>query len=237
MNRLLLTLSLMLAVPAFATTFNSRSAEFDGSQKATLPASTPSLKGDKPVTIVVSVKIPDPAGWGGIVQKATSGDNGFELVANTRFLRIYLQNGSTTLDKQMDNAELSEAWNTVAMTYDPSGEVHMYVNGSEVGIHNSYPVTLTTPYDNSALPVEVGAGFKGKMSQLQIYQRVLTPTEIAALSSGATPTDPQTLATSDDLISHLPLGDKPDNKHTMHDDAGQSTGTVSGDISFSTDHP
>lgn len=217
--------------------FNTRSTTFSGSEKVKLSKNVPNLKGDQPMTAVVSLKIADPAGWGGLVQKSDTSDNGFELVANSRFLRLYMQNGSATLDKQTNSAILSEDWNTIAVTYDPSGEVHMYCNGSEVAIHDSYPVTLTTPYDNSNLPTRIADGFKGKMAQFCLYQRVLSPTEIAALSTGATPVDPQSLDTSDDLIFQLALGDKPDNKNTMHDRAGDYDGKVDGNITFSTDHP
>lgn len=215
--------------------FNTRSVTFDGTQKITCPATTPNLDASLPFTIFGVLKLDgDLAGWGGLVQKCTDADEGLELVANSRSLRLYMQHGAEVLDQQAGNV-LTTDFNAFACSFDPSTQaVKMYINGTPVATTGPAS-TITGPVPNSALSVEIGKALIGTLNSLQIYQRVLTDAEVAALSTGATPTDPQTLDTSDDLVAQLDLGPKPDNKVTMHDTAGQATGTVSGSIVITTD--
>jgi hypothetical protein len=92
------------------------------------------------------------------------------------------------------------AWNHVACTYD-GATISAYINGQSVGSSSASgnigsPTTLGIGYD----PVN-GRYFAGKMDDVRIYNRALSPTEIAQIKAPAptptitltpTPTPPST---------------------------------------------
>jgi hypothetical protein len=72
------------------------------------------------------------------------------------------------------------AWQHIAGTYD-GNNLRLYVNGSQVG---SLPYTGTV---NTGSGIELSSGgepYDGRLDDLRIYNRALTPSEIAALAAG-----------------------------------------------------
>lgn len=104
------------------------------------------------------------------------------------------------------NAITLNQWQHVAVTWDGSrsyANAHIYVNGKEVAYAISDNAVGTRASD-AAQNLFIGnnpaltRSFKGVIDDVQIYNRVLTPEEIAALAGGTTPppsdTTPPTVA-------------------------------------------
>ena len=82
--------------------------------------------------------------------------------------------------------DVSSAWHHFAFTYD-NGTATLYVDGSSV-------LSASTTIDTQGTTFNIGAGvntetgMRGYIAAVRIYNRVLTPAEIAALATEFTPT-------------------------------------------------
>jgi hypothetical protein len=76
------------------------------------------------------------------------------------------------------------SWYHTAFTYDGT-TVKLYLNGEEVGAQSFN----LTPNSNKNIPLRIGATsgsvdryFNGKIEDVRLYKRVLTPTEVKLLA-------------------------------------------------------
>jgi hypothetical protein len=223
--------------------FNTRSASLGGSSSITLRRSTTLLDGG-PVTLAMNLKQPGSPSTGVLFKKRSDGGGaGYILFASATYLQVIKEaaNGTRCRVQSSDTLLTSNTWVHVAVTDDGSGMaagIKMYLNGQ--------PVTTSTIQDNlsgaitNSEPVTLGNTFQTLMTNAAGYARQLSDSEVASLvvtTGHPTPTDPETLSTQPDLLLQMPFGPTPDNKHTVHDQAGSNDGDVSGSITFSTDVP
>jgi hypothetical protein len=76
---------------------------------------------------------------------------------------------------------LLNTWTHVAVTYD-GAKIRIYFNAVEVGRRNAYGSLIPT-----SQPMEIGAGFQGRIDEVRIYTRALSAAELAL--DRATPVD------------------------------------------------
>jgi hypothetical protein len=131
-------------------------------------------------------------------------DNGPAGVA--RFKTIFRNNNNTPTNYQADNGvqDVSGAFNTwvnYIITYDETGVVRSYINGSLTTTKTGTPVPtqpqfsnvgpvvfgalhfMTVPSSTSGSTGEGWAGYlSGKLDEVRIYNKALTPIEVSALA-------------------------------------------------------
>jgi hypothetical protein len=73
-------------------------------------------------------------------------------------------------------------WTHIAVTYD-GARIRIYFDATEVATRSAAGTLLQT-----SEPMEIGAGFPGRIDEVRVYSRALTPVEIAL--DRATPIDP-----------------------------------------------
>jgi hypothetical protein len=175
--------------PTWTTGYSSGGVSFDGSNDAvTVPASA-TLNNLSAITI---------SAW---MRPNNSGENSFgRIIQKTGGFMLYLSSGNqvvfevpystTAVKRQSSNNVVSYGtWTHVVVTWTGSATgntIHIYLNGTEVG----YLATTNgsgTRADDSAGALNIGNNaaqdrtFNGILDEVRVYNRALTPTEVAAL--------------------------------------------------------
>jgi hypothetical protein len=97
----------------------------------------------------------------------------------------YDNSGFNQYAKSAANAIVLGQWHHLAATYDGTTK-RMYVDGAEVAMMTQ---TVPLPYDNQAMKIGCDDNapeaefYAGTLDDLQIYNRALSPSEIAALAA------------------------------------------------------
>jgi predicted outer membrane repeat protein len=68
-------------------------------------------------------------------------------------------------------------WTHVAASLSPDEMMRIFVNGSEVGAHGW--TCTATPFKLSTAPIRIGAGLKGNVDEVAVYNRALSVEEIS----------------------------------------------------------
>jgi hypothetical protein len=183
----------------------------DGTKKAyatTIP--TDAIKNMKQYTVNLWVNTPQNTGATGLFSLGnTQGfwaninmffENG-GTTTNARFKTIFVDNGVEfdTGVPTINNA--FNSWTSYTGTYDGAGNFRSYVNGSLVGTNtkaglgdirflNLGPIVfgalhfMTVPSSTAATGAQDWAGYlPGKLDEIRVYNRALTPIEVSALST------------------------------------------------------
>ena len=110
--------------------------------------------------------------------------NAFDLVIKNKQARFRINNGGAGSATIIGNTILSEnIWYFIAGVYSKSeGKIRIYLNGEEDSPAVDYTATINTGDD----PVRIGVNvndlwFNGKIDEVRIYNRALSPTEIQIL--------------------------------------------------------
>jgi hypothetical protein len=84
-------------------------------------------------------------------------------------------------------------WFHYATSYDmvAGGKIQLYLNGVNLNALSNTIPPGSTPYDDSASGFSIGNGagfpFNGELSDVRIYNAVLSPSQIASVAAGGTP--------------------------------------------------
>lgn len=139
----------------------------------------------------------------------------------------------------------TNAWSHVVFTNDGNNlstslQGGPYVNNSFITSTNNFysansggippSADLLLGYDTSGSPGSI-TYFQGDITQVAIYNRVLTSGEITADYNGGTPVDPRTLGSAGALIAWYQFNSD------LTDSIGSNNGTGVGSPTFSTNHP
>jgi len=102
-----------------------------------------------------------------------------------------INTSSGQIESVGSNSSVSiNTWYHVVMTYNNSGDkvVHLYQNGQEV-TYSTKGTTTSAPLDDSSYSLYIGEigtwDFNGKIDDLRIYNRALTPSEVEGLYNWA----------------------------------------------------
>ena len=115
-------------------------------------------------------------------------------------------------------------WNHVAVSFDGT-TYRLYVNGVEV--HTSNALAGRTPYPSNQFYIgRVENYFPGRVDDMRLYRRVLTPTELLALANG---NQPVTAPTTTSLAGALQVNGSLTLNDGVLDSAGYDI-TLSGDL-------
>lgn len=180
----------LLNNPTRTTGQSGGALSFDGSNDAVSVAASSSLNNLSAVTISAWMR-PNNVGensFGRILQK----ENGPKLfLTSTNQLSFEVPYSTASLNRQTANNVVSYGtWTHVVVTWDGSAtgsNVHIYLNGTEV---SSYAFTRNgsgTRTDDSTGVLNIGNNasqdrtFNGLLDEVSIYNRALTPAEVAAL--------------------------------------------------------
>lgn len=124
-----------------------------------------------------------------MVTKDDLGDRSWQIYLTTADIqyRIYDSTGNESVLMTADPLSVYGEWTHLAFVFDPSGWQRIYRNGTEVA---SSTHSFSGLNDNTA-PLRLGAGywtplgypyyFKGKLDEVGVYPKVLSPDDIAAL--------------------------------------------------------
>ena len=96
-------------------------------------------------------------------------------------IRFNITAGGTTASVQYDASSFGHStWAHFAMTWDSSGSVKGYINGTEVGEAAEYPDTFAGTIDTVYLGQNTsgGAYFKGQMDEVSIWTEVMDISEL-----------------------------------------------------------
>jgi hypothetical protein len=182
--------------PTRTTGQSGGALSFDGSNDAvTVPASG-TLNNLSAVTISAWMR-PNSSGensFGRIIQKT----NGFMLYLSSGNQVVFQVPYSTTdVKRQTSNNVVSYGvWTHVVVTWDGSAtgsNIHIYLNGTEVASYLATTNGVGTRVDDSAGALNIGNNatqdrtFNGLLDEVSIYNRVLSPAEVAALTAGNGP--------------------------------------------------
>lgn len=183
----------------------------DASKKAYATAvASPAVRAMTQYTVSFWVNTPQNTGATGIIGLGdTQGFWGninvfFENGGTTtlaRFKTIYSDNGVTRDNNIQDVQNGFNNWVQYVITYDGAGNFSSYVNGSlartttvagmgAIRFTNIGPIVfgalhfMTVPSSTTGSPGEGWAGYlPGKMDEVRIYNKALTPIEVSALST------------------------------------------------------
>jgi hypothetical protein len=111
-------------------------------------------------------------------------------------IRCYLgtQSGSPAISTAMDGTISLNTWQHLALTYDHSGDrlVHLYKDGKEMEYAGQ--IAATGPLSSDALGNLLIGGydqatrwFDGRIDDVRLYSRALSPLEIQLLAQGDLP--------------------------------------------------
>ncbi|MBN9889376.1 LamG domain-containing protein [Salipiger abyssi] len=216
-----------------------------GNYEIEIPNST-SLQPASEVTLSVWAKSDWSTGGQVLIAKqvgtgSTDWRNSYTLLVSSPNLQGYAGHGGNMQGISYDFSPETDRWYHFAYTYSDSANTHkLFIDGVEVNSgsnsaslgYNTSPVTLGFDYEDEALTQNL-YHFGGVMDDVRIYNRALSPTEIAELYSGGCPGgSPKYIqaCTSDDtltngLISHWKF-DEETGSATAYDSMTGITGTV-----------
>lgn len=163
---------------------------FDGSNDAVTVPPSASLNNLSALTISAWMR-PNNFGensFGRIMQK----ENGFKLYLSSSNQVVFEVPYSTTAVKRQsaNNVVTYGTWTHVVVTWTGSATgstIHIYLNGSEVTSYLATTNGVGTRTDDSAGDLNIGNNgaqdrtFNGLLDEVSIYNRALTPAEVAAL--------------------------------------------------------
>lgn len=111
--------------------------------------------------------------------KGLVGQEEWKLWLNTtQSVNIYRSCSNSSIEFPSEATLLPEQWNYVLVTYD-GAMLRFYINGSESGAH-AFTKACTDSGQGVRLSSSSG-GFSGRMDEMVVYNRALTPNEILTL--------------------------------------------------------
>jgi hypothetical protein len=165
--------------PARTTGKNGSALSFDGLNDLVTVPDSASLDVTSALTMEAWVYPTSNSGYRTIVMKEKPGLYNWALYGSTTTGvpngRVYT---SADLDIKNPTKLTLNAWTHVAVTYD-GATLRMYIGGQQTVTR-----AVTGPLTTSAGPLQIGGNsiwqewFKGRLDDLRIYNRALTPTEI-----------------------------------------------------------
>ncbi len=114
-----------------------------------------------------------------LMAKGLVGQEEWKLWLNTtQSVNIYRSCSNSSIEFPSEATLLPEQWNYVLVTYD-GAMLRFYINGSESGAH-AFTKACTDSGQGVRLSSSSG-GFSGRMDEMVVYNRALTPNEILTL--------------------------------------------------------
>lgn len=176
--------------PTRTTGYASGGVSFDGSNDAVIVPASATLNNLSAITI---------SAW---MRPNNSGENSFgRIIQKTGGFMLYLSSGNqvvfevpystTAVKRQTSNNVVSYGtWTHVVATWTGSATgntIHIYLNGTEVASYLATTNGSGTRNDDSAGALNIGNNgaqdrtFNGILDEVRVYNRVLSPAEVAAL--------------------------------------------------------
>ncbi|WP_155358491.1 DNRLRE domain-containing protein [Acrocarpospora macrocephala] len=145
----------------------------------------PVMRTDQSFTVSAWLNLEDDSNWYEVFRQMGSVKPAFYLGVNppNKQLEFVIYNNDTSgaigYGVWAGTVPLKR-WFHLTGVYDrTAGRVYLYLNGQQIGT-NTVPLTW-----NANGTMTLGAVFNGKLDDIRVYQKVLTPTEIAALAAGS----------------------------------------------------
>lgn len=176
--------------PTWTTGHLAGGLSFDGSNDVVSVAPSASLNNLSAVTLSAWIR-PNNAGensFGRVLQK----ESGLKLyLTSSNQVAFEVTHGTTNLKRTTGSNAISYGtWTHVVVTWTGSAtasNVHIYLNGTEVGSYSTTTNGSGTRTDDSTGNLNIGnnatldRSFNGLLDEIRIYNRVLSAAEIAAL--------------------------------------------------------
>jgi hypothetical protein len=173
----------MLSGPSWTTSGRFGSAlQFDGVNDLVTIADAASLDLSTGMTVEAWVNPDVLSGWRTVVLKEAPSGLAYALYANDNLPRWagYINTGGPDLSAKSSSALPLNVWSHVAVTYEGT-TIRLYQNGTQVGTQAATGRIIATSGvlrigGNTVWP----EWFAGRIDEVRIYNRALTPAEIAA---------------------------------------------------------
>jgi hypothetical protein len=177
------------------------------------------------------------AGWYEFANPIISGErlwrkNNHLLRTNGSTNILFYHEFSTTAGvwRTTDGVITDGEWFFIAATYDSSdtdNDPIFYVNEdtpsvSETGTPEG---TVVSDAANNLFLSFTSSGFDGNQDNITIWNKILSPSEIAELYNSGVPTDPTEHSAAANLVTWFPMGDG-DTYPTLTDNVGDNDGTM-----------
>ena len=178
----------------YVTGYNGASTalDFDGSNDRVVFPNSSSIDITDAVTVSFWVNKTSHIDWSGLVYMANTGtDIGGSFsqyglyITNESKIATNFGNGSGAGGSYSTTVLSNSVWYHVAATYDSAGSIYLYINGQQEGSSsspgglNSDSYSLELGHD-IRFPV-AQRHFNGKLDEVRIFNRVLSPSEISNL--------------------------------------------------------
>jgi RHS repeat-associated protein len=180
---------------ATGVSWSGGAASFAGASGQQIATSGPVLDTTGSYSVSAWVNLSSTSGWQTIVGQDGSTNSGFNLQLDSttghwNFAHNNTDSQSTAITRaESASAATAGTWTHLVGIYDnSSGTLTLYVNGQSSGS----ATTTTTPWHATG-PLTIGRGLwdgapadlvNGQVSDVQVYQRVLSASEISALYKG-----------------------------------------------------
>jgi len=182
-------------VPPAISAWSLRSLQLNGTTQYMNASNVLNIERTTPFSISGWIRPADLTGNRMIVAKMESSGNyrGYAVFTSGQKLTVYVRNSiSNALAAETTaNVFTTGTWAHIAMTYDGSSTIpgiRLYINGVSMPLNtlvNSLSATMI-----NTIPLNVGARnsgnspFNGHLDDVRMYDRVLSPADVASLASG-----------------------------------------------------
>lgn len=195
---------------------NTKSGEFDGVGDSVDVGNHTSLNVSGALSITAWVKFDSLSGFPMIISKRASSGHAFQFYSTSN--KLNYNNG--TISQSTGNISTG-SWTHVGVTFDGSGGVTFYINGSAAGTGTS---ASTNPINSEN--VTIGKAYNGnymdgKMDEIGFFNSELTATQIANIYTDKFYSAPVSVWRFEDDVT---------------DSVGSNDGSNNG-VTFSTDKP
>lgn len=200
------------------------STSFDGIDEVVRCGTDPDVQFDRldPFSLAAWIKHGTDSDWGAIIANAVANPNAlgwhfFVSTANEIGLNIANSNVNGLLVRSTELILAAEGWTHVTATYDGSSAaagITLYKNGRDAGLS----ITLDTLSASSISIGQIHIGgrdpswgsqipFDGQLDEIAIWNRAITPREVAELYSCGQSSDLSRLSSFSDAIHWWRMGE------------------------------
>lgn len=163
----------------------------------------------------------------------------------TTVFKFYAQ-GVDSSTIRFSCAVTAAAWHHIVVVWNGTvghavANQKIYVDGVSQTLTNETD-SLASDFANTATPLYVGQrsdglSFPGKLDEMGFYTTALSGSDVTALYNSGHPTDPSTLSSWANNVSHFRMGDLTDDNTTVHDVHASNNLTWTGTPTYSSTVP